>query len=145
MDLPFTVEFKSRFPKVNGRILRSNESLYQAIICLIISSGYKFDPILRPVPSVLRNYHDVSIRCLLLLFHNLVRQIPLLKSVDNLILKNSGFNVSFNKEFQELIRVSFKSDDLINQNDILVPLNMLSTYVENFMSKPLRNKKIIIN
>lgn len=145
MDLPFTVEFKNRFPKVDGRILRSNESLYQAIICLIISTGYKFDPILKPVPPILRNYHDVYIRNLLLLFHNLVRQIPLLKSVDNLVLMNNGFNVSFNNESQMLVRLSFRSDDLFDRNDVLVPLNMLSTFVENFMSKPLRNKRIIIN
>ena len=92
MNLNHTYIFR-RLPILDGRVLSSKYSIYQAIMSMLRESGYTFDLMSRPVPPILRNYQYIERFVLVKLFKNLYDVISTcpFESFKDLPIISSGF------------------------------------------------------
>lgn len=74
-------EFKNKMVVKDGLLLSSRISVYNAIMELLTSSGFRFSP-LNPVPAVIVNYMSVKFDLIVRLLRSIIVQL------------NAGLNVS---------------------------------------------------
>lgn len=70
----FMVEVIKNNVYLNGKTCRRKADFKDAILVVLQSNGYTFDPVFRPFPSILINYHDVSYTLLKTMCINLYNQ-----------------------------------------------------------------------
>lgn len=135
--------FDYKLVRVNGTIIREKSVLVHEILFLLSQNGYKFHPISRPVPSIIKNFKDVTYPVLARLLRHLYEYcICFTYSCldDDVVVLSDG--VHHSSQDSRCVIVEELADNWINSYPL--PLSQVSFAVRQFLDKSLPNSRILV-
>lgn len=141
-----TIDFRNTYPKVDGVLLGKKELLVNFFFKLLHEVGYSFEPFLRPLPAMLKNWRTIDYRYMrkwivLCLKQLVVTPVELLSYC---VLDLDGFSLydKRTEKYFRLVHLKLSADGY--NYDATVSFDNVASIINRFFASDMTNKHCLV-
>lgn len=141
-----TIDFTNNYAKVDGVLLGKKELLVNFFMSLLTEVGYSFEPVVRPLPAILRNWRSIDYRYIRKWIILCLKQLVVTPKELYLycVLDLDGFSLydKRSEKFYRLVHIKLSADGY--KYDATVTFDNVASIINRFFASDMSNKFCLI-